>query len=45
MMMMDIKHYYVGTPLPQYEYIRMLLSRIPEEIVSKYNLKALVVDG
>jgi hypothetical protein len=44
MMMMDIKHYYLGTPLPQYEYMRMLLSRFPEEIVSKYNLKALALD-
>jgi hypothetical protein len=33
MMMMDIKKYYVGTPLPWYEYMRMVLSRFPEEIV------------
>jgi hypothetical protein len=45
MMMMDIKNYYLGTPLPRYEYVRMLLSRFPEEIVDKYNLKALAVDG
>jgi hypothetical protein len=45
MMMMDIKNYYLGTPLPRYEYMRMLLSRFPEEIVSKYKLKALTVDG
>jgi hypothetical protein len=45
MMMMEIKNYYVGTPLPRYEYMSMLLSRFPEEIVSKYNLKALAVDG
>jgi hypothetical protein len=44
-MMMDIKHYYLGTPLPRYEYMRMLLSRFPEEIVDQYNLKALAVDG
>jgi hypothetical protein len=25
MMMMDIKKYYLGTPLPRYEYMRMLL--------------------
>jgi hypothetical protein len=34
-MIMDIKKYYMGTPLPWYEYMRMLLSRFPEEIVSK----------
>jgi hypothetical protein len=45
MMMMDIKHYYLGTPLPRYEYMIMLLSRFPEEIVDKCNLKALAVDG
>jgi hypothetical protein len=44
-MMMKIKNYYLGTPLPRYEYMRMLLSRFPEEIVDKYNLKALAVDG
>jgi hypothetical protein len=41
MMMMDIKNYYLGNPLPRYEYMKMLLSRFPEEIVDKYNLKAL----
>jgi hypothetical protein len=45
MMMMDIKNYYFGTPLPRYEYMIMLLSPFPEEIVDKYNLKALAVDG
>jgi hypothetical protein len=25
MMMMDIKHYYSGTPLPRFEYMKMLL--------------------
>jgi hypothetical protein len=45
MMMMDIKNYYMGAPLPRYEYMCMLLSIFPEEIVNKYNLKALSVDG
>jgi hypothetical protein len=44
-MMMDIKNYYVGTPLPRYEYMIMLLSRFPEEIVDRCNLGALAVDG
>jgi hypothetical protein len=44
-MMMDIKNYYLGTPLPRFEYIKMLLSRFPEEIIKKYNLNALAVDG
>jgi hypothetical protein len=45
MMMMDIKDYYMGTPLPRFEYVKMLLSRFPEEIVQKYNLNTLAVDG
>jgi hypothetical protein len=45
MMMMDIKNYYLVTPLPRVEYMKMLLSRFPEEIVQKYNLNALAVDG
>jgi hypothetical protein len=45
MMMTDIKNYYLGTPLPRFEYMKMLLSHFPEEIVQKYNLSALAVNG
>jgi hypothetical protein len=45
MMMMEIKSYYLGTPLPRFEYMKMLLSRFLEEIVDNYNLGALAVDG
>jgi hypothetical protein len=45
MMMMDIKNYYLDTPLPRFEYMKMLLSLFPEEIIQKYNLNALAVDG
>jgi hypothetical protein len=45
MMMMDIKNYYLGTPLPRFEYMKMLLARFPEDIFDKYNLGALAVDG
>jgi hypothetical protein len=45
MMMMDINNYYLGTPLSGFEYMRMLLSSFPEEIIQKYNLNALAVDG
>jgi hypothetical protein len=44
MIMMDIKNYYLGTPLPRFEYMKMLLSRFPKEIIQKYNLNALAVD-
>jgi hypothetical protein len=46
MMMMDIKNYYVGTPLPIYEYIMSLpLSIIPDEIITKCNLRKISVGG
>jgi hypothetical protein len=45
MMMMDIKNYYISTPLPRFEYMKMLLSRFPEEIIQRYNINALAVDG
>jgi hypothetical protein len=45
MMMMDIKNNYIGTPLPRFEYMKMLLSRFPEEKIQKYNLNPLAVDG
>jgi hypothetical protein len=45
MMMMDINNYYLGTPLPPFEYMKMLLSPFPDEIIQKYNLNALPIDG
>jgi hypothetical protein len=45
MMMMDIKNYYLSTPLPRFEYMKMLLSRFSEEIIQKYNLNDLAVGG
>jgi hypothetical protein len=45
MMMMDIKNYYLGTPLPRFEYMNMLLSRFAEEIVQNCNLNTIAVDG
>jgi hypothetical protein len=45
MMMIEIKKYYLGTPLPRFEYMKILLSRFPEEIIQMYNLNARAVDG
>jgi hypothetical protein len=45
MMMMDIKHYYLEISLPIYEYMRLPLSIIPDEIIAKYNLQAISVAG
>jgi hypothetical protein len=43
MMMMNIKNYYVGTPLPRFEYIRLSLSTITDEIMTKCNLRAISI--
>jgi hypothetical protein len=44
-MMMDIKKYYLGTQLLRFEYMKMPLSHFLEEIIQKYNLNTLAVDG
>jgi hypothetical protein len=33
MMMMDINNYYLGTPLPKYEYMRLPISILPLDII------------
>ncbi len=44
-MTMDVRNYYLGTPLPTYEYMRFRLKYIPMEIRIQYNLDAIAVDG
>jgi hypothetical protein len=44
-MNMDIKHYYLGLPLERYEYVRIPISMVPDEIMDEYNLHALVHNG
>ena len=36
----DIKDFYLGTPLPTPEYMRINLAHIPESIIEKYNMRA-----
>ena len=36
---MDLKDFFLNTPLERYEYIKMKLTAIPPEIVQKYSLK------
>ncbi len=35
---MDIKDFYLNTPLKRYEYIRLKLSDIPADVIAHYNL-------
>jgi hypothetical protein len=45
MMMMDINNYYLGPPLPTYEYMKLPLTILPQDIIEKYDLKRLAVNG
>jgi hypothetical protein len=44
--MMDIKDFYLRTPMKRPEYIRLKITDIPEEIIEQYKLKLLAIpDG
>jgi hypothetical protein len=38
----DIKNFYLGTPMARYEYMRIPIAIIPDEIIEEYNLLPLV---
>ena len=38
-MTMDVSNFYLMTPLPRPEYIRISINGIPEEIIKEYRLK------
>ena len=44
-MVMDLKDFYLGTPMDQYEYMRIPLSVLPDEIMEAYNLHGLIHNG
>ena len=37
----DIRDFYLNTPMSRYEYIKLLINIIPEEIIQQYNLHLL----
>lgn len=37
----DIKNFYLCTPLSRYEYVRMNLADFPDDVIEQYNLKAI----
>ena len=41
----DVKDFYLNTPMPTYEYMRLPIQVIPDEIISQYNLLPLVNNG
>ena len=43
-MTVDIKDYYLGTPMNRFEYMRIPVKHIPEDIIHQYNLAGLIVN-
>jgi hypothetical protein len=44
-MCLDVKNFYLGTPMDSFEYMRIPIKLIPQEIILQYNLLPLVSDG
>ena len=44
-MILDIKDFYYGTAMARYEYMKLSLVCIPEEIIDQYNLRSLSSNG
>ena len=42
---LDINNFYYGTAMACYEYMKLTLACIPDEIIDQYNLRALSSDG
>jgi hypothetical protein len=43
-MCLDVKSFYLGTPMDSFEYMRIPIKLIPHEIIKQYNLLPLVSD-
>ena len=43
--MLRHKTFYLGTPLIRYEYIKITIDILPEEIIKEYNLMNIVHNG
>ena len=42
---LDVKNYYLGTPMPDYEYMFIPITSIPNEIITHYKLHDIVHNG
>ena len=42
---MDISNFYLGSPLPRPEFMRLPINIIPEEIMQQYKLAGIAEDG
>ena len=41
----DIKNFYINTPVERFEYMRLKMEDIPENVMEKYELKSKKEDG
>jgi hypothetical protein len=44
-MAIDIKNFYLNTPLERYEYMVVLMASLRQEIINEYGLDELAVDS
>ena len=44
-MNLDIKEFFYGTAMERYEYMKLALACIPDEIIDQYSLRTLSSDG
>ena len=42
--MLDVKDFYLNTPMKQYEYMQIKITDIPEEIIEHYKLHEIVME-
>ena len=42
---LDTKSFYLNTPMEEFEYMRLPMNIIPQEIIEQYNLEKLQEDG
>jgi hypothetical protein len=44
-MVLDIKNFYYGTPMDRFEYMKLPLALIPDEIITQYDLNSIASNG
>jgi hypothetical protein len=44
-LVIDIKNFYLNTPLERYEYMVVLMASLPQEVINEYGINDLAVDG
>jgi hypothetical protein len=45
LLVIDIKNFYLNTPLKRYKYMVVVIASLPQEVIDEYGLNNLAVDG